>query len=201
MKRSSLSALKQNRGKREKKNTVLYLDEPEFDENFQFIAGYTEGGVPFGIIWEGAKLMGEQEKRQVFMRNEEIKNCKNPVDLLQLIDALDMQSDHLSFYVNRTSGELFSMTEIEEIEMEQDDESKLDASILDSDEYVPLPSRWELNKYEIMEEFVFSLEDPKMQEVLARAIRGKGAFGRFHTAIQAYEILRISKRSITRNSG
>jgi hypothetical protein len=27
-----------------------------------------------------------------------------------------------------------------------------------------------------------------MQEVLARAIRGKGAFGRFHTAIQAYEI-------------
>lgn len=72
--------------------------------------------------------------------------------------------------------------------MEEDDESKLDASILDSDEYVSLPSRWELNKYEIMEEFVFSLEDPKMQEVLAHAIRGKGAFGRFHTAIQAYKI-------------
>lgn len=173
-------------GKRKRKNTALYLDEPDFDENFQFIAGYTEGGVPFGTTWEEAKLMEEQEKRQVFMRNEVVKNCENPVNLVELIDALDMQSDHLSFYVNRTSGELLSLTEIEE--MEQDYESKLDASILNSDEYVSLPSRWELNKYEIMEDFVFSLEDSKMQEVLARSIRGKGAFGRFHTAIQAYKI-------------
>jgi hypothetical protein len=167
---------------------VLYLDEPEFDENFQFIAGYTEGGIPFGITWEEAKLLEEQEKRQVFMKNDIVKNGENPVNLVELIDALDMQSDHLSFYVNRTSGELFSMTEIEEIEMEQDGESNFNASILDSDEYVPLPSRWELNKYEIIEEFVFSLEDPKMQEVLARNIKGKGAFGRFYAAIQAYEI-------------
>ena len=118
-------------GKRKRKNTALYFDEPEFDENFQFISGYTECGAPFGITREEAKLMEKQEKLQVFMKNEAVKNCKNSVDLVQLIDALDMQSDNLSFYVNRTSGELFSMTEIEEIEMEQDDECKLDASILD----------------------------------------------------------------------
>jgi hypothetical protein len=173
-------------GKRKKKNTAPYLHEPECDENFQFIAGYTEGGVPFGITWEEAKLIEERENLKALMKNEEIKNCESPVDLAQLINAFDMQSDHLSFYVNRVSGELLSLTEIEE--MEQDDESELNTSVLDSDGYVPLPSRWELNKYEIMEDFVFSLEDPKMQEILARAIRGKGAFGRFHTAVQAYKI-------------
>jgi len=130
--------------------------------------------------------MEESEKLKALMKNEKIQNCENPVDLVQLIDAFDMQSDHLSFYVNRTSGEILSLTESEE--MEQDDESELDASVLDSDKYVPLPSPWEFNKYGIMEEFAFSLEDNKMQEVLARAIRGKGAFGRFHTAIQAYKI-------------
>jgi hypothetical protein len=68
-------------GKR--KNAALYLDELEFDENFQFIAGYTEGGAPFGITWEEAKLMEEQEKLQVFMKNEGVKNCENPWSLRQ----------------------------------------------------------------------------------------------------------------------
>lgn len=72
--------------------------------------------------------------------------------------------------------------------MEQDDESELDRSVLDSDEHVPLPSQWELNKYEIMEAFVFSLEDRKMQKALARAIKGRGAFGRFRMTIQSYKI-------------
>jgi hypothetical protein len=71
----------------------------------------------------------------------------------------------LGYY--RTSGEILSLREIEE--MEQDDESELDTNVLDSDEHVPLPSRWELNKYEIMEEFIFLLEDRIMQEVLPRA--------------------------------
>ena len=39
-----------------------------------------------------------------------------------------------------------------------------------------------------LKEFVFSLEGSKMQATLARTIKGKGAFGRFHAAIQAYKI-------------
>jgi hypothetical protein len=35
-------------GKRKRKNTALYFDVPEFDENVQFIGGYTECGAPFG---------------------------------------------------------------------------------------------------------------------------------------------------------
>jgi hypothetical protein len=65
--------------KRKKKNAALYLDEPEFDENFQFIAGYTEGGAPFGITWEEAKLMEEREKLKVLMKNDGVRNRENPV--------------------------------------------------------------------------------------------------------------------------
>lgn len=81
--------------------------------------------------------------------SEEIKNMK-PINLIELIEAFDLQSDFLSFYVNLRSGEIVSVTE-EEI-----------AAV----EY----------------------EDINIQKVLDRAIKGKGAFGRFHTAIQAYKI-------------
>ena len=39
-----------------------------------------------------------------------------------------------------------------------------------------------------MADFVFSLENIEMQDALTRAIKGKGAFGCFRTAIQIYKI-------------
>ena len=173
-------------GKGKRKNTTPYVEEPDSDENFQYIAGYTEGGVPFGITWEEAELIEEQEKQKASMQNDEVKNCENPVDLIQLIDAFDAQSDYLFFYVNRTSGEIRSLMEPDE--PEQDDESGFDRSVIESDEYIPLPSRWEINRYEILKQFISSLESSKMKEVLAHATKGKGAFGRFHTAIHTYKI-------------
>ena len=79
------------------------MDEPGVMKNIQFIAGYTEGGAPFGITGEEAKLMEEREKLKALTKNEGIRNCENPVDLVQLIDAFDMQSDHLSLKQNISS--------------------------------------------------------------------------------------------------
>lgn len=36
------------------------LEDPESDETFQYIAGYTEGGAPFGITWEEARSIEEK---------------------------------------------------------------------------------------------------------------------------------------------
>ncbi|MFC6652739.1 hypothetical protein [Paenibacillus rhizoplanae] len=38
--------------KRKKVADTMELEVLEQDENFYFIAGYTEGGFPFGITWE-----------------------------------------------------------------------------------------------------------------------------------------------------
>jgi len=133
--------------------------------------------------------MEEQEKLKI-SKNNEIKNYGKPVNLKELTEAFDMQSDFLFFYVNQKSGEIVSLTEEEANEDALDDNAKSDEArnILNSDEYIAIPSRWDLNKYQIMVDFIYSLKETPMKDVLARAIQGTGAFGRFKTAIEAYGI-------------
>lgn len=47
------------------------------------------------------------------------------------------------------------------------------------EDYIPLPGQYEINEYHMMEEFIYELSVGKNQDVLERAIRGKGAFRRF----------------------
>jgi hypothetical protein len=54
------------------------------------------------------------------------------------------------------------------------------------DKYVELPTKWEINDYNIMERFCGSLDNEKMAEELYSAIRGKGAFQRFRYTLQRY---------------
>jgi hypothetical protein len=48
--------------------------------------------------------------------------------------------------------------------------------VIDSDDYLPLPSKFDIHEYHIMEDFCYSVEDNK--------IRDSGAFRRFKDAIQ-----------------
>jgi hypothetical protein len=47
------------------------------------------------------------------------------------------------------------------------------------DDYLALPTKYDLNEYQIMEEFVLSLKDRRASELLYTSIKGKGAFRRF----------------------
>jgi hypothetical protein len=127
------------------------------------------------------------------MPDETIKrNIGNPINLSELIEAFDMQSTHISFYVNQKSGKIIFLTEDEittvENEDEESDESNYTKEILDSEDFIEIPSQYELNKYEIMTDFIISLEDNKAKEFLVKTIKGKGAFRRFHATIQAHKI-------------
>lgn len=44
------------RRRKQKKQEVDVLDIPEQDETFYYIAGYTSGGMPYGITWEEMEL-------------------------------------------------------------------------------------------------------------------------------------------------
>ena len=46
-------------------------------------------------------------------------------------------------------------------------------------DYIPLPGQYDINEYRIVEEFICELPAGKNQNVLARAIQGRGAFRRF----------------------
>src|SRR5207302_6654146 len=52
--------------------------------------------------------------------------------------------------------------------------------------YLPLPDRFEINEYRIMQRFCLSVEDDDMRDDLCDAIRGRGAFRRFKDRVHPY---------------
>src|SRR5919202_1777451 len=65
---------------------------------------------------------------------------------------------------------------------------RIAGEILETDHYLPLPDRFEIHEYSIMERFCLSVDDEDIQDDLCNAIRGRGAFRYFKDRIHAYGI-------------
>jgi hypothetical protein len=121
------------------------------------------------------------------------------VKLLDLIEGMDFQSDERSSFLNLTTGDVVSITD-EELRAAENDEPledfpewqhdtiRIAGEIVATDHYLPLPDRFEINEYRIMERFCLSVEDADIQDDLCDAIRGRGAFRYFKDRIHAYGI-------------
>jgi hypothetical protein len=60
--------------------------------------------------------------------------------------------------------------------------------VVNSDDWLELPSKFDIHEYKIMEDFCRDVDDAEMSERLLRNIRGTGAFGRFRAAIDLLAI-------------
>ena len=60
--------------------------------------------------------------------------------------------------------------------------------IVETDHYLPLPNRFEMHEYQIMERFCLSVKDADIRGDLCDIIRGRGAFRRFKDRVQVYGI-------------
>jgi hypothetical protein len=111
------------------------------------------------------------------------------VKLRDVVDGLEMQADEMSAYLNKRTGEVVptSSEELEAVEEEDDldDYPELEREyilkvkeILGSEDWIELPSKFDIDEYAIMEEFCRSVADPEISDRLLSTIRGKGAFGR-----------------------
>jgi hypothetical protein len=121
------------------------------------------------------------------------------VKLSDIIEGMDLQSDARSVFLNLTTGDVVSVTDeelraaehdepLEDFPEWQHDAIRMAGEIVATDHYLPLPDRFEMNEYCIMERFCLSIEDDDMQEDLCGAIRGRGAFRRFKERVHAYGI-------------
>src|SRR5687767_7148139 len=115
------------------------------------------------------------------------KHSAKPVKLSDLIEEMDFQSDERSAFLNLTTGEVVSVTDeelraaengapLEDFPEWQHDAIRLAGEIVETDHYLPLPDRFEINEYRIMERFCLSIDDEDMRDDLCNAIRGRGAF-------------------------
>jgi hypothetical protein len=113
-----------------------------------------------------------------------------PVKLQDVADILDGLPDEWTAYINRRTG---GLTSFSEYDMNFADEGA-DAgvlpgwqaediaeakTVLESPDFIALPSAFDIHAYSIMERFCLGIADDRLRDILLEAIRGRGAFQRF----------------------
>jgi hypothetical protein len=120
------------------------------------------------------------------------------VSLRDFVGEMQALSDDRHVYLNKVSGEFIMLFDDDLLMAESDIADELlewpaepfqdVKKVLSSDEYLELPSAFDIHEYEIMERFCLSVADEKISNVLLSKIRGSGAFRRFRDAIYQYGI-------------
>jgi hypothetical protein len=122
------------------------------------------------------------------------------VKLSDIIEGLEFQSDESSSFLNKKTGEVVLMTDyamraaednepLEDLpDWERDLVSIAREILAESDQYIPLPTKFDIDEYSIMERFCTSLDKQEIGDILYDLISGSGAFRRFKNAIYKYGV-------------
>ncbi|HEV8722464.1 MAG TPA: hypothetical protein VGW77_17750 [Candidatus Binatia bacterium] len=116
------------------------------------------------------------------------------VSLRDFIEEMDLVTDEATAYINRKTGELITLTheelalaedpdEVEAAPQWQKDLLPKAREVLESDNYIPLPSKFEIHEWSIMERFAQSHTNAAVSDELDAALHGRGAFRRFKDAV------------------
>ena len=94
------------------------------------------------------------------------------VKLNDIIMGLESTDEETRVYYSRKKNELVYFGDY----IENDDEEE---ELLDEDDLIALPDRYEINEYRMMEDFIETVDDVKDHNCLIISIQGSGAFRRF----------------------
>jgi hypothetical protein len=122
------------------------------------------------------------------------------VKLDDIIEGLESQSDESSSFLNKRTGEVVLINDYEMRAAEEgnpledfpdweQDQVRIAREIsAETGQYIPLPTKFDIDEYSIMERFCVSLDNQEVSDVLYDLISGSGAFRRFKDAIYRYGI-------------
>jgi len=121
------------------------------------------------------------------------------VSLRRVVDELEALVDGSTSYLNRETGEFYALREEEAALVEdgadpedlpewQRDEVAMVREVLQSEDWLPLPTSFDIHEWAIMDEFSRSIDDADLRGELLNAIRGAGAFRCFKDAIHRHGI-------------
>ncbi|NIK72082.1 uncharacterized protein UPF0158 [Paenibacillus sp. BK033] len=123
------------------------------------------------------------------------------VSLDQLVSEIEIGIEDTFTYIDVTTGEVITLTR-EEIRAAEDEQplenfpewqrENIQRAICiledEQEKYADFTLKNDYNEYELIEEFISTLEDEEMNEALNTAIIGKGAFRRFKDKIIQFGI-------------
>jgi hypothetical protein len=123
------------------------------------------------------------------------------VRLIDIVDALEMQFDESSSFLDRDTGKVETVSNDLLCEAEESaDDAKPDLPawqkqeweivkrIVSTDRFQKLPTKFEVHEWAIMEDFSRSVESDRIREELLHAIHGAGAFRNFKDALRRHGI-------------
>jgi uncharacterized protein UPF0158 len=102
---------------------------------------------------------------------------KVQVDLDELCAAIDVASFEHRYFLDTETGEVILVSDMSDEDEVQQQLAKIDAA--DRGRYLEVPRAESHEGYGDMEDFVATLRDERLQELLEVAIQGRGAFRRF----------------------
>jgi hypothetical protein len=108
-----------------------------------------------------------------------------------LVEALDVQSEMYSCYLDRETGEICTVSE-DAFRIAEDEEAsrgtlpdwqweevELARRIAVGDRYLALPTSWDVHEWEIMRQFSDAIAEDRVRGEFLAAIHGRGAFRQF----------------------
>lgn len=116
-----------------------------------------------------------------------------------IIQEMDLQFDETKAFFNKENHEIVTISD-EEFRAAEDEEAienypdwqqeniRTAEEILYGDAWIALPSKFDIDEYNIMERFCLSLKDQELSDTMYSSIKGSGAFQRFKKNIQKYGI-------------
>ena len=131
----------------------------------------------------------------------ETKGSLVPAASLQdVVLVMDVPVGTWTAYIHRWTGDVVTITEsdlvLEDPGPENWDlveymrESVASArAVVESEDYLVLPGRFEIREYDIMERFIAVMQDRSLKEELHRAIRGRRAFRCFRDVVRGRGLL------------
>lgn len=119
--------------------------------------------------------------------------------LQEIVDALDMQFDEISTWLDLDSGQVAGIPNdlMSHAEDEEEPPSLADwqkpifetaKRIVATDRFLPLPTKFDVHEWEIMKEFSESRRSERTRQELLAAIHGSGAFRHFKNTVRRHGI-------------
>ena len=125
------------------------------------------------------------------------------VRLQEIVDALQMQSEESSCFLDRSTGRIETVSEdlLRAAEQSSDQALELPAwqrpewelaqRIVAVSYFEPLPTRFEVHEWAIMQDFAQSLTSEQVREELLHALHGAGAFRHFKSTVRRRNRVRL----------
>lgn len=121
------------------------------------------------------------------------------VRISDVVEGMEFQFEDSTSFLNKKDGSIISI-DAEEMEAAKDNEPietfpdwqqdiiREAKIILTTDEYIALPTNFEIHEYVILKNFCKSIEDQRVKNIMSKTIKGKGAFSRFKELIYRFNI-------------